>query len=304
MRLKAVRLSVAICLAFFSLLGACHGIIIYGRDNSGNQTNPGISGAWDSVVTLAQPAQSYNASGVYVGNGYFLTAGHVDAVQIGQQVKINGTLYSLDTSFDTDGILYVKDIAGVDDEVDLKIFRVLSPPLLSSAILNSNAVNDLSRLSTLVGNGVGKGTEVSFQGWNWGDESVTRAKRWATNYTLNAIDSSVLSGLAGYSVLGSVFYSGYGADTGSITLGDSGSALFQFLGGQWVLSGVPTFAEVNGSSFYNRGPSDPVNPDFSGYVRISTYSSAILSVVPEPSAMGLCLGAGLASLVLRRRQQR
>ena len=141
MRLKAVRLSVAICLAFFSLLGACHGIIIYGRDNSGNQTNPGISGAWDSVVTLAQPAQSYNASGVYVGNGYFLTAGHVDAVQIGQQVKINGTLYSLDTSFDTDGILYVKDIAGVDDEVDLKIFRVLSPPLLSSAILNSNAVN-------------------------------------------------------------------------------------------------------------------------------------------------------------------
>lgn len=292
--------------SFWSFLlscSLCHGIIIYGKDNTANQSNPGIGGAWDSVVTLAKPSQTYNASGIYLGNGYFLTARHVDAVAIGQQVKINGTLYDLDTSFDVDGILRVEDIPGVDDPVDMKIFRVLLPPILASASLNTNGVNDILRYSYLVGNGVGKGTDVLSQGWNWGNDT-TRAKRWATNYTLDASDSAFLSGLADYSALGTVFFSEYGANTGSATLGDSGSALFQYLGGQWVVSGLVTFVEVNGSSFYNRGPSDPVNPDYSAFVRMSAYSSAILSVIPEPTSAALCLLAGLAMVCLRASSNR
>lgn len=283
--------------AFLLSCSLCHGLIIYGQDNTANQSNPGIGGAWDSVVILAKPSQAYNASGIYLGNGYFLTANHVDAVQTGQQIKINGILYDLDTSFDLDGI------RRVDDSVDMKIFRVLLPPVLPSASLNTNGVNDISQYSYMVGNGVGKGTEVLSQGWNWGNDT-TRAKRWATNSTLNALDSAYLSGIAGYSALGTVFFSPYGANTGAVTLGDSGSALFQYLGGQWVVSGLATSVEVNGSSFYNRGPSDPVNPDFSVFVRMSTYSSAILSVIPEPTSSVMCLLAGLALLSSRTLSKR
>jgi len=243
-------------------------VIVYGKTNTENSTNPGIGSAWDSVVTLAKPDQAFNASGVYLGGGYFLTANHVDAVAIGQQVKINGNLYSLDTTFDTDGI---KPIPGVD----LKVFKVLAPPVLPSATLNTNGSIDVSRYSVLVGNGVGKGTEVIDQGWNWGDDA-TRAKRWGTNYTLNAFDSAILSSLYGYSALGTEFYAGYGADTGSITMGDSGSALFQYIGGTWVLSGVPTSVEYLNSSDYNRGPTSPnPSPDYSVYVRVSGYAAEI-----------------------------
>ncbi len=269
-------------------------VIVYGKTNLENMTNPGIGGVWDSVVTLAKPSQTYNASGVYLGGGYFLTANHVDAVEIGQQIKINGSLYSLDTTFDTDGI---KPISGVD----LKVFKVLAPPVLAAAPLNSNTSLDINQYSVLVGSGVGKGSEVSGQGWNWGDDA-TRAMRWGDNYTLDAGDSAILSGLAGYSALGTLFYSGYGTNTGTVTLGDSGSALFQFIGGTWVLSGVTTSVQVGGSSFYNRGPTSPVpSPDYSVYVRVSGYAGQIQAVIPEPGTFSLTI-AGTVVLVFFARQ--
>jgi hypothetical protein len=254
-------------------------MIVYGRSNSENVTNPGIGPAWDAVVLIAKPSQeSYNASAVYLGGGFFLTANHVDALVPGQKVKINGVGYELDKSYDTDGI---KPIAGVD----LKIFKVVDPPVLPSVSLNTDGSSDLQTFSYLVGGGVGKGTEVPNEGWLWGGVDGTPAKRWGINLTLDADDSAYLSGLVGYSALGTVFYSGYGADTGSVTLGDSGSALFQFIEGDWVLSGVPTAVEVNGSSFYNRGITNPPSPDYSIYVRISDYADEIHAAIPEPSPL-------------------
>jgi hypothetical protein len=254
------------------------GMIIYGRSNSENVTNPGIGQAWDAVVLIAKPSQEYNASAVYLGGGFFLTAYHVDAVVPEQKIKINGVEYDLDKSYDIDGI---KKIAGVD----LKVFKVENPPLLPSVSLNTDGSSDLQTFSYLVGGGVGKGTEVPNEGWLWGSVDGTSAKRWGTNWTLDADDSAYLSDLYGYSVLGTVFYSGYGADTGSVTLGDSGSALFQFIEGDWVLSGVPTAVEVNGSSFYNRGITNPPSPDYSIYVRISDYADEIHAAIPEPSPL-------------------
>ena len=282
---------------FWASISPCRAIIVYGRTNPENTTNPGIGAVWDSVVALAKPSQTYNASGVYLGNGFFMTANHVDAVVAGQQIKINGSLYSLDTSFDADGI---KPITGAD----LKIFKVLAPPVLVPVQINTSGTGDVSRYSVLVGYGVGKGTEVIDQGWNWGDDT-TRAKRWAENYTLNAADSATLSSAYGYSALGTVFYAGYGTDTGSVTLGDSGSALFQYNNGSWVLSGVPTSVEVYGSSDYNRGPTSPVSsPDYSVYVRVSSYSDQILEIVPEPSVFALFAASGAGIFLAARRRRK
>ncbi|MFZ4776289.1 MAG: hypothetical protein ACOYM3_13035 [Terrimicrobiaceae bacterium] len=265
-------------------------VIVYGKTNLENTTNPGIGSVWDSVVTLAKPDQTFNASGVYLGGGVFLTAEHVDADKGVTQIKINGALYDLDPSF---GIKGRKTISGVD----LQVFKVLLPPILPSVSLNTDGLLDINRFSVLVGTGLGKGSEVVDQGWNWGND-LTYAKRWGTNYTLDAIDSAYLSSIYGYSTLGSAFYAGYGADTGTVTMGDSGSALFQFIGGTWVLSGVTTSVQVGGSSFYNRGPTSPVpSPDYSVYVRVSDYAGSIQAAIPEPGSFSLTI-AGAAALVL------
>jgi hypothetical protein len=239
------------------------------------------------VVEIAKPTQAHNASAVYLGNGYFLTAKHVDAVVIGQQVKINGGNFTLDTGFGTGGIQLVEDLPGVTGTVDLKLFRVLNPPPLSAIALNTTS-DDLGKSSYMIGWGRGKGTEIVDQGWNWGDTSTIN-KRWGITQT----DSSTFNG-----TLRSNFQTSYGTNSASLTLGDSGSGLFQNQGGTWVLAGISVEVETFGASYYNKGNVDPPNPDWSGYERVSSYASAILAAIPEPGPAGLML-LGLALLSAR-----
>ncbi len=269
-------------------------LIIYGVDNSGNASDPGTGNAWSSVVELAKPTQSHNASAVYLGNGYFLTAKHVDAIVVGQQVKINGGNFTLDTGFGTGGIQLVESLPGVTGPVDLKLFRVIAPPILASVGLNSTT-DDLSKSSYMIGWGLGKGIAITDQGWNWGD-SLTINKRWGTTET----NSTTTDGM-----LRSDFKTSYGTDSASLTLGDSGSGLFQNQGGSWVLAGMSVEVETMNASYYNKGAADPANPDWSGYVRISTYASAIQNAIPEPGPVGLVLlGLAAAGACARHRKPR
>jgi hypothetical protein len=269
-------------LVFFSASPEVRALIIYGVDNSGNTSDPGAGNAWDSVVEVATPTQAHNASAVYLGNGYFLTAKHVDAIVPKQEVKINGGNFTLDTGFGTEGIQLVEDLPGVAGPVDLKLFRIESRPVLAAIGLNSTT-NDLSKSSYMIGWGKGKGTAITDQGWNWGDTS-TISKRWGTTET----NSTTTDGM-----LRSEFKTSYGANSASLTLGDSGSGLFQNQGGTWVLAGMSVDVETGDASYYNKGAADPANPDWSGYVRVSTYASAIQTAIPEPGPAGLVL-LGLA----------
>lgn len=279
-------------LALFSASPVVRALIIYGVDNSGNTSDPGPGNAWASVVEAAKPTQEHNASAVYLGNGYFLTAKHVDAIEAGQQVKINGGNFTLDTGFGTDGIQLVESLPGVTGPVDLKLFRVIDPPILASIGLNSTT-DDLSKSSYMIGWGLGKGTSIPDQGWNWGG-TLTISKRWGTTET----NSTTTDGM-----LRSDFNTAYGTNSASLTLGDSGSGLFQNQGGTWVLAGMSVDVETANASYYNKGAADPADPDWSGYVRVSTYASAIQNAIPEPSPAGLVL-LGLAVAFARARRKR
>ena len=272
-------------LAFFlaaALLCApsARALIIYGTgptdvDNTRNTTAPASGAPWANVVQIG----TNNASGVYLGNGYVLTANHVGLVG---SILINGISYTIDGSFTP------LQISEAPDYVDLKLFKIIGlPPLpvVQSLPLNFSAT-DLNVNCTIIGWGLGKGTVITNQGWNWGD-NTTRAERWGTNKTLSS--ATAVTPVAGYSyiyeALETNFNRSLGADTSEISSGDSGSGLFQQFGGVWKLSGITTTVlQYQAGSlslydayapFYSNPPVFPQQADQSdaaNFVRLSKYA--------------------------------
>ena len=262
---------------------ACHAhaLIIYngGQNDDTYYTTPaglppGMDAMWDSVVFLSRWVNSFDASGVYLGNGYFLTAQHVTALSASQaHVYINNVSYTRDMRFGTDGMLSVTSIPGVTPPVDLRIFKVLSPPALPAVTLNRSKIETSTAAAYVVGCGQGKGVEIAGQGWAWGTSNATRAKRWGV---------ASIVGAATYDPLGSCLHSrfstAYGTHVASAALGDSGSGMFQYIGGTWVLSGITVAVTTQDYSYYNR---PQANPDDTLYVRIADYADAILLATTE-----------------------
>ena len=267
-------------LLLFLLTGwACHvhALIIYNNgandDSSYTTTNglpQGMDAMWDSVVFLSRWANSFDASGVYLGNGFFLTAQHVTALYAGQSaVFINNVPYTLDIQFGTGGMMSVADIPGVTPPVDLRIFKVLSPPALPAATLNRSKTETTVGAAYLVGCGQGKGTPIVGQGWAWGTSNATRARRWG---------AAVIAGPTTADTTGSCLYSrfspSHGTHVASAAQGDSGSGMFQHIGGVWVLSGITAAVTTSGHSYHTP-------PDSTLYVRIADYADAIASAITD-----------------------
>jgi len=256
-----------------------HALVTYDNaqnDPSHNTTTAGmpsgLEAMWDSVVFVEPSPFAYNASAVYLGNGFFLTAWHVDAIKPGQaKVAINRVSYDVDTTFGTGGVLNVQDMPGVVGPVDLKIFRVFSPPSLPPVTLNRNNTEN-GRDAYLIGCGRGKGTAVAGYGWLVNSDA-TRAKRWGFS---SITQQGTMDPFGSY--LMSPFSAAYGNNAASGAQGDSGSGMFQSLDGAWVLSGITVAVTDNTRSYY----APP--PDSTLYVRISTYADVILSVIAETAA--------------------
>jgi hypothetical protein len=183
-----------------------------------------------------------DASGVYLGNRYVLTAGHV-ARDI-STVQLNGTNYAIDETFKPMLI----------EGTDMRVMRVATDPGLPPLPLISLAESEFEKPCVMIGWGVGKGETIQNQGWNWGDER-TRKKRWATNttearYHFNP-DTHV-------SYIETVFNFAAGPTTGQLAVGDSGCGLFQKFDGVWKLVGIGGFVDSdNNKALYDKDPTAP-----------------------------------------------
>jgi len=279
----------AFAASLFPWASHVHALIIYNGESpedSAYETTAGmpagLEALWDSVAFVSWTPNTFGASAVCLGGGFFLTAKHVWEVGHSQQVAINNAPYLLDTSFGSNGILNVEGIPGVTPAVDLKIFKVLSPPALPAVTLNRRRA-DVPRNGYAIGCGLGKGAAAAGEGWAWGG-NATRAKRWGA---VRITEQGVAEPLG--SCLLSVFSTDYGADVASATLGDSGSGMFQKIRGEWVLSGITVAVTTNGSSHYNRGGGSPPDPDATLYVRIADYADAILSATSDITVGGVAI---------------
>lgn len=273
---------------------ACHAVILFGLDNSANQTDPGIGSPFSTVALLADAGKANpSGSAVHLGGGYMLTANHVG---MRPYVTFDGsTFYQRDLSFSP---------VQVAANVDMQVFRLTTTPTVGSASLYAGSGEQIAP-AVLVGWGVGRNPTVPVDSASvsWGGTG-TIAKRWGVNTPRGLVNVAYQSGAYTtiYTVLGTDTGTpaGLGDSEAAATLYDSGSALFQNLGGSWYLIGLTTGVETGGTSIFGNDTSASPNGDLNVFARVSTYRMGILAIVPEPSTAALALMSVLALAVRRR----
>jgi hypothetical protein len=273
----------------FAQIDFANAIVFFSQGNDANLDNPGVGLPWDNVVQMRNESGPIG-TGVYLGNRYVLTAGHVGPLT---SVKVGFVDYLLDSS-----------PALAIGTADMKLVRLASDPGLSGVRLNTNPSGDLGN-SYLVGYGVGRASSslLGSSPVTWGD-STTAIKRWGTNLVDGAITGVQVAGYTS-DLLRTQFNSNVGANEAALTIYDSGSALFRQIGSEWVLVGLGAYVQNSGYSLastqFNSRDSDD-----SYFIRISSYSSAVDQIgavaVPEPSSSHYFVGGllFLGFLALRK----
>lgn len=274
----------------FAQVDFANAIVFFSQGNDANLDNPGVGLPWDNVVQMRNESGPIG-TGVYLGNRYVLTAGHVGPLT---SVKVGFVDYLLDSS-----------PAVAVGQADMKLVRLASDPGLSGVRLNTNPSGDAGN-SYLVGYGVGRSSSslLSSSPVTWGDSS-TAIKRWGTNFVDLAIGAKQVGGYTS-DLLGTQFNSNADADEAALTIYDSGSALFRQIGSEWYLVGLGAYVQNSGYSLAST-QFNSKDSDDSYFIRISSYAGSVQEIgavlVPEPSSRSLFLGGGalLWALGLARR---
>jgi len=273
----------------FAQVDFANAIVFFSQGNDANLDNPGVGLPWDNVVQMRNESGPIG-TGVYLGNRYVLTAGHVGPLT---SVKVGFVDYLLDSS-----------PAVAVGQADMKLVRLASDPGLSGVRLNTNPSGDAGN-SYLVGYGVGRSSSslLGSSPVTWGDSS-TAIKRWGTNFVDGAIAGVQVAGYTS-DLLRTQFNSNSGANEAALTIYDSGSALFRQIGSEWFLVGLGAYVQNSGYSLastqFNSRDSDD-----SYFIRISSFSNAVDQIgavaVPEPSSSHYFVGGllFLGFLALRK----
>ncbi len=246
---------------------------------------PGVTG-WNYVGQIGG-----GASGVYVGNGWVMTAAHVGA---GTFVVDGGTYLAVPGS--------TRSISDSNGTADLVLFQIATSPTLPPLTLSLNPPTAFSQTqpgSSVVMLGFGSGG----LGETWGVDHVS-----LTNILINPQSTSYFSN--DFITVNGTFNDGAANSINNSTLvgGDSGGAdfLFNATTQTWELTGIN---EVTGSGTLSPqdNPGDVQSVTLSGMVQVNTYQSQIQSIMasdaPEPATWVL-FSVGLVCLwlcFLRRR---
>lgn len=213
-------------------------LIIYDNtavDTDINLTQPaGFEDAWARVGTNG------NGTGVYLGNGFVLSAAHVT---VGTGLEIDGTLYA---RVGSTSILTNAD----DSQADLRVYRVAVPEgtdLFGRGILpivQTSLAGGPTEEGILIGTGVGQTSAQPIQvnppnsspgaGFVWAD-GTTRDKRWGVADIGNAESTPTINGWTAEGFT-SAFINGTGDAIAADN--DSGAPLFYDNNGTIMLAGL------------------------------------------------------------------
>ena len=215
-----------------------------------------------SVTGWDYLGQVGGATGVYLGNGWVLTADHVTP-----------------GDFTLDGITY-SPVAGSShsivsgtDQVDLRLFQIASGPSLPSLTLAGPSQQLIGK--TVVMTGFGVDPAFGSQAKTWGANTISNDSIQVTlqGYPYNSIDFETVYGGGNQSVL---------------YVGDSGGGDFIYSHGKWLLAGINEALDGNNSYMVQVGEyASLIDP---------------IVAVPEPDAALLAgLGFSIAMLCRRFR---
>lgn len=204
-------------------------------DNTFNTTAPTSGAPWTYVAQVGTPP----ASAVYLGNGFVLTADHINPH--GLPIKLGSSIYQTINTFGTpfQGV----QIRTGGATIDLRLFKISSPPTLPAIALPSKTFVDTGKSVTMIGSGLGKGAiliESGKSGWLVSTDNSTRVLRWGLNYT-DATYTTITYNAWSYPALVLPFDpSPARSNEGYGTTGDSGGGIFQKSGTTWYLTGTIT----------------------------------------------------------------
>ncbi len=290
---------------------AANAVVLYGLDNTANRTDPGTGAPWESVAKVTKSdAVGLSGSAVYLGNGYMVTANHVD-LSSGYVSFDGAATYAIDTSFAS------VQLASGGVSADAKVFRLASAPIgISGARLLSSAsekfwtspsgANRSAAAVTLVGWGVGRNataTGAGLVGWDFS----TSAKRWGSN-TLNNYSLVAAESRPAYDFITTHTGTDSSTEAGA-TYYDSGSGLFQQISGTWYMVGLTALVSNRGGDYtttFAAEANNGSNGDENLFVRMSSYSAQIASItaVPEPSDYAKFAAFATLAISASRRLQR
>ncbi len=289
-------------------------VIFYNLGNSSNITDPGTGVPWDSIAKVTDASgTAIKGSAIYLGNGYMLTANHVDVnTSTMKYVTFSGTTtYAIDTTYFGGEIT-----KQVEEGLDLKVFKLTTNPDVTAVNLMTTASEQIAN-STTIGWGVGRNesSPLGSSSVTWGGDGSAQ-KRWGINvpkgigditYSADGFDYDeetviTVSGGSGPSYNPD----GVGNDEAGITAYDSGSGLFQQISGTWYLIGVAvtTNQPAGTTLFGNDQISGSGDGGFNYYIRVSTYDEQIMAAIPEPATCGLLIGGGFAVIAAAMRARK
>jgi hypothetical protein len=304
------RVLTALCSLLFAPV-AVHAVILAQGDGTQNTSAPADDFGWSNIV-IVQNGFGNAATGVYLGNGWILSAYHTvsDPSLTGFQF---GPVFTTQGTFLVDPLSATRILNPDSSPADLSLFRLTSEPALPSlTIASAPPTNNLA--VTMMGGTYGREpnltqwdiagnvwTEVASdgdaQGYKWSGGS---SPRWGTNHIRSfGGGNTTISADDGFGIT-TVFRTRFdnNPNEAQAASGDSGGGVFWKVGGQWQLGGVmlfvdnadgqPNFTSVFGNDTYA--------------ANLSTYRDQIIAVVPEPSTVALAAFSGATFLLRRRRR--
>ena len=244
-------------------------VIIDSGDGTGNTSAPADDPGWANV------GQNAGFSGVYLGDGWILTAQHANHVN----ARFAGILYQA-----LPGSQVVLDHPTDAFQSDLKLYRLQTYPALPTITIRNTKVSNGS--STIMGGrGRDRGAAFSFKNppnqddayW-WG---TTKTRRWGTNVVASNDTNIDLAGLRTLA-FATVFDRNQPDHEGLASDGDSGGAVFIKRLGSWELAGI-MFA-VSGVNGQPAGSAAYENVTWSA--DLSYYRDQILDVITPQCGNG------------------
>lgn len=261
-----------------------------------NNTSPVDDPGWERVGAFA--TGSGNGTGVYLGNGWVLTAAHVnlggsdfvvehadgisstayDILSVGPTLTNPSNPFGVDPLTATTDLRLVQvDLAAGGPLAGVGVIDIADTPMTSgtAGVMIGTGETQTSLLASVVSTGV-----PDREGYAW---SGSRDKKWADGTTVELVDGEVFES-SGRDVI--AFYTLFQESEGSgmAANNDSGSGFFVDTVDGWQLSGLAH--SVLG--FGNQDASTAAFGNVTAWSDLSYYADQINAiVVPEPTSLAL-----------------
>ena len=236
-------------------------VLISTGDGTGNTTPPSGDPGFANVGVVIN-----GLSGVYVRNGWVLTAGHVGE----QAITFDGVLYQPIPG----SAVHFQNPDG--SPADLLAFKLAKRPPLADLLITNNPAS-LNSLITVIGNGRNRGAATTWMGqdgWTWGSGASIR---WGTN-RIHDIDTFTLGTHSFWISFDDLRGPIGGQHEADFVTGDSGGAAFTGSGASAELIGIL----VARATFEGQPASTSLYGNAGVIADLFYYRSDILAIIDQP----------------------